>query len=113
MSNPLEQLASEIEAARAGGWVPSESKVAEWHALAQAAIAESGDQWMSEQRFRVYSGRGVWWCREHFSEYVEAGLARRRGQRREWSRQASPPRQGDVDESELVSDIVNSYKGAA
>lgn len=109
----LERLAEEIGAACAGGWVPSETKVGEWHQLVQAAIAEVGGQWMSEQRFRAYSGRGVWWCREHFTEYVETGLARQRGRRREWSRQASPPRHDAVDEDEIIGEIVSSYKGAA
>ncbi|MFC1639624.1 hypothetical protein ACFL3B_02540 [Gemmatimonadota bacterium] len=101
----LEQLAEDIRTVHEMGLGYNK-----WHALAQAALAKEKACWLHEQTFRSRTGASDKWCRKHFEECAEQGLARRRNKRREWHIHARRTRPGGVDMDGLKREIVESHE---
>lgn len=101
----LERLAALIRQGRELGLLPNH-----WDELAQTAIAERSGDWLLEPDFRQRTGASDKWCRKHYDDCENEGLARKRGRRREWHIHARRPARRNSLEG-IEQDILDSHKG--
>jgi hypothetical protein len=109
MSSALRLLAAKIEYGCEAGLLPSE-----WRELVQAALAEVQAAWLTERAFRFRTGSSAKWCRAHFDECRQAGLARQDNKgHRQWHMHARLPRTNAQDPEAVKQEIIDSYRQGA
>ena len=107
----LDQLASKIRTARDAGLVAGDRAISEWDQLAQTAIMETAEQWLSERDFRTRTHASDTWCRQKFEQYEVEGLARRNEKgKREWHLHARLPFAAPGDRVAITKRITESYQ---